>query len=206
MKRAELVFNLIAIPLDAAMVLASAVFAYFLRIKFAAVWPIIFDIRTVDYLSTIAFILPFLLGLFALYGLYNMRSTDSLGLELSRILAAVTTALMLVVLIFFFNRDVFPSRLIVLMSWITTLLFVSWGRVLLRFIRGAVAGALATMGVVMASIPETWGDLVVWFEADLDDVAKHFLSTFRVVRNFSEQPLFQKLVIELYERRMLDDS
>ena len=135
MKRTELLFNLLAIPLDALMVALSAVFAYFLRIKFANIWPILFDIKTYDYFQTVLFILPFLLALFALYGLYNLRSTDKLGTELVKVLAAVSTGLMVVILIFFFNRDVFPSRLIVLLSWGTTIALVSSGRILLRFIR-----------------------------------------------------------------------
>ena len=135
MKRAELFFNLLAIPIDAAMVVTSAVFAYILRVKFAYVWPILFEIDPIDYLETILFILPFFLALLAAYGLYNVRSTDKLGSELAKILAAVVTALMVVVLIFFFNRDVFPSRLIVLLSGGILLVMLSVGRIVLRLVR-----------------------------------------------------------------------
>ncbi len=135
MKRVELFFNLLAIPIDAAMVVTSAVFAYVLRIKFEYLWPILFKIDPVDYIKTILFVLPFLLIVLALYGLYNVRSTDRLSGELVKITAAVATALMAVVLIFFFNRDVFPSRLIVLISGAITLVMLSIGRIVLRLIR-----------------------------------------------------------------------
>lgn len=135
MKRAELFFNLLAIPIDAAAVLTSAVFAYFIRLKFGEVLPILFTIDTLGYLQSIILVMPFLLLLFAFYGLYNIRSTDRLGNEVLKITAATTTALMLVVLVFFFNRDIFPSRFIVLTSWLTTLVMVSAGRIVLRAIR-----------------------------------------------------------------------
>ena len=135
MKRAELLFNLLAIPLDAAMVIASAVFAYFLRIKFAYIWPIVFEINPFDYIRTIILIIPFFLVVLAVYGLYSVRSTDRLGPELLKIFAAVATALMVVILIFFFDRNVFPSRLIVLISGAITLVMLMAGRIILRFIR-----------------------------------------------------------------------
>lgn len=135
MKRAEIFFNLLSIPIDAAAVLTSAVFAYYLRIKFAHIWPILFEIDFVQYLKTIVLVVPFFLVILAAYGLYNLRSTDRLGYELVRILAAVTTALMIVVLIFFFDRYVFQSRLIVLMGGAIAFILLSSGRILLRLLR-----------------------------------------------------------------------
>lgn len=109
------------------MILGSATLAYFLRYRVETL-PVLFDLSYGRYLQLVMIAIPFLLLLFALSGLYAQKSTRSFWKEMGKVLVAVSAGLMAVVVLFFFNRNLFPSRLIVLMGWIFAILFVSIGR------------------------------------------------------------------------------
>jgi exopolysaccharide biosynthesis polyprenyl glycosylphosphotransferase len=117
MKKSELLFNVISVPIDFLMTLIAASVAYFLRYRVDS-FPIQFDLSYPAYLRLVAVAIPFLLLLFALNGLYTQKSTRSFWREMGRVVVAVSAGLMIVVLLFFFDRNLFPSRLIILMGWI----------------------------------------------------------------------------------------
>ncbi|OGE93320.1 MAG: hypothetical protein A3K08_02180 [Candidatus Doudnabacteria bacterium RIFCSPLOWO2_01_41_7] len=68
----------------------------------------------------------------AFAGLYNLKGTRRTSAELLKITLAVSSGLLLVVILFFFNQTVFPSRLIILFTWILTIVLISLGRIILR--------------------------------------------------------------------------
>lgn len=133
MKKSELIFNVISVPVDFLMVLVAASLGYFFRYEVETL-PVLFDLSYQDYVKLILVAIPFLLLLFALSGLYTQKSTRSFWREIGKITIAVSAGLMIVVVLFFFNRNLFPSRLIILMGWIFAIVLTSLGRGILLFI------------------------------------------------------------------------
>src|SRR3989344_296518 len=135
MKRSELLFNLISIFVDFVMILVAGIAAFYLRLDLAARWPIIYSLTLADYLRVLGFISPLLILLFASAGLYNLKGTRKISRELLKIILTVSVGLLVVVILFFFNQTVFPSRLIILLTWVLTILLISLGRMVLRLIQ-----------------------------------------------------------------------
>lgn len=135
MKRSELLFNLISIVVDFVMILSAGIIAFYLRFQLSEVRPIIYQLTLIEYLKVLLAISPLSLLLLAFAGLYNLKGTRRLSSELLRIMLAISSGLLLVVVLFFFNTTVFPSRLIILMSWGAAIVLVSMGRVILRTIQ-----------------------------------------------------------------------
>ena len=134
MKKSELVFNVISVLADFLMILGSASLAYFLRYRVETL-PVLFELSYANYIKLILIATPFLLLLFALSGLYTQKSTRSFWREMGKVVVAVSAGLMIVVVLFFFNRNLFPSRLIVLMGWIFAILLVCLGRGILLILQ-----------------------------------------------------------------------
>jgi exopolysaccharide biosynthesis polyprenyl glycosylphosphotransferase len=55
--------------------------------------------------------------------------------ELMKISLAISSGLLAVVILFFFNQVLFPSRMIILLTWLLAILLVSLGRILLRLLQ-----------------------------------------------------------------------
>lgn len=136
MKKSELTFTAILVPLDFALVMAAALTAYTLRFgALADVRPIVFELPLKDYilLATVASL--FFLAVFALNGLYAVSGPRRIKIEVSRIFFACSTATMALVAAFFFNRELFASRFIVLALWFFAFIYVGAGRVATRFLQ-----------------------------------------------------------------------
>ncbi|MDP3993574.1 MAG: hypothetical protein Q8P75_01155, partial [bacterium] len=123
MKKSELLFNVIAVPVDLLLILFAATIAYFLRYEVETL-PVLFDLSYRDYMKLVLVAAPFLLLLFALSGLYTQKSTRGIWRELGRVATAVSAGLMIVVVLFFFDRNLFPSRLIILIGWFLAIFLV----------------------------------------------------------------------------------
>src|SRR3989338_609300 len=133
MKKSELSFNIVSIFVDASMIIASGSVAYFLRYRvenFIPQYPVLFDLSYPEFLKNILIAIPVLLTVFALYGLYKVKSTRGFREVSFKVTAAISTGLMLFVAVYFFNQEIFPSRLIILMSWIFSIITVNVGRLI----------------------------------------------------------------------------
>jgi len=135
MKRSELAFNLISIVTDWLMLLVAGMIAFNLRFELADLRPILYTLSAPDYFRVMLLVSPIIIILLALAGLYNLKGTRRMSSELLKILLAVSSGLLVVVVLFFFNQTVFPSRLIILLTWALAIVLVSFGRVLLRLIQ-----------------------------------------------------------------------
>ncbi len=138
MKRSELLFNLISIVVDWVMLVAAGIAAFYLRAELSGFRPIIYNLSVVNYVQVLILISPLIIFLLALTGLYNLKGPRRLTSELLKILMAVSLGLLIVVILFFFNQTVFPSRLIILFTWLLTLVLISFGRIILRQVQVAM--------------------------------------------------------------------
>ncbi len=131
MKKSELLFNLLSILVDFAMIIVAGILAYYLRFDLADIRPVLYQLALAEYIKVLFLVSPLIILLLALAGLYNLKGTRRISHELGRIFLAISSGLLVIVILFFFNQTVFPSRLIVLMSWVLVIILVSVGRMML---------------------------------------------------------------------------
>lgn len=136
MKRSEIGFNLASIPLDAGMLFLAGILAFYSRLQFREfIGPVLFDLQIWGFIWIAVKIIPVMSIIFAISGLYNLRSPSKLTAEFLKIFYSVTVGVGIVVVLFFFDRTVFPSRFIILATAVLAILFVFTGRLLLRTIQ-----------------------------------------------------------------------
>ncbi len=101
MKKSELFFSFLLVPLDYLMIILAAVLAYYIRFsKFStSIRPAIFDLSLHSYLQSVFLIAFFWLIIFALSGLYSVRGARRYVKEIFRVVQACSTGLMLVVIL-----------------------------------------------------------------------------------------------------------
>lgn len=137
MKKSELIFNLISVPIDALMLLFAGVASFYLRLQPNVISkPIVYLLSLKEFLlGYAAFLIPVLLVVFALLGLYNQKGVRKLWHEASRVAIGISLGLLVVIFMFFFDQNIFPSRFIILVSWLLGILFVVFGRLILKLLQ-----------------------------------------------------------------------
>jgi exopolysaccharide biosynthesis polyprenyl glycosylphosphotransferase len=89
---------------------------------------------------------------FAISGLYSIRGTRRLLDELAKVFVACSTGVMLIIILIFFQRELFSSRFIILAGWVLSIVFVSVARIIARVVqhqllkRGIGVHAIALIG------------------------------------------------------------
>lgn len=153
MKKTELALNIVSIPVDAFSLLFAGVLSFYLRQNsISLVGPIIYQLNLRQFLGVVAFIIPVLILIFAFLGMYNLRGIRKLGREFGKIIIGVSLGLLLVIILFFFNQSIFPSRFIILATWGLGIIFVTLGRGVLKavqemmYARGAGLHRLVIIG------------------------------------------------------------
>ena len=137
MKKTELIFNIISIPVDALTLLLAGIASFYLREHSVdLIGPIKFQLDFQQFLLLTYKVIPALLLIFAALGLYNLKGTRRFVSELIKVILGVSLGLLLVIVIFFFNQNffqnIFPSRFIILATWGLGIIFVMLGRLLLK--------------------------------------------------------------------------
>lgn len=143
MKRSEITFALLRIPLDFAMTVAGILVGYQLRLQGDFIPGVNFVITKAnllpiqDYFEISLLFGGLLVLVFAFFGLYDMKNTEG-PLRESRRVAKHSVVWFLVVMSYFFlTRVTFFSRLVLIYGFIFSLLFVILARLLLRRIERA---------------------------------------------------------------------
>ena len=134
MKRSELFFAFLQVPVDAAMMVFAFVASYYLRLSLDSV-PGFNNIGVDDYLKYTLFLIPIWILLFAANGLYSIKNTTGFLFELYRIAVATSTVILFFVMIIFFTKTFFFSRLILGFIWVISIIALMVGRLTVRLIR-----------------------------------------------------------------------
>lgn len=136
MRRLDLAFTALQVPVDVFALIAAAVTAYILRFSqpFLEARPIIQEITFTEYAGSASIFIAAWMVCFWLAGLYPTRQRPAWQ-ELSRILLGSTAGMMVVIATVFFRREVTASRFLVLAVWALAIVYVWAGRLLLRFVR-----------------------------------------------------------------------
>jgi len=137
MKRSELFFSFLLVPLDFLMIVLAAVSAYNIRFSqfTQGIRPVIFNLQFASYLKIAFLISAIWILFFAMAGLYNIKSGRTMVKEIYRIILACSTGLVLIVILIFIRRELFDSRFIVLAGWVIAIFYLIIARSLIRFIQ-----------------------------------------------------------------------
>ena len=142
MRRLDLTFTALLLPLDFLAFCAAALTAYSLRTSqfFIEIRPILQEIPLVPYLGAIGAFSLVWMALFVVAGLYSTRLRWAWS-ELGRIALACTAGVAIVIVTIFFRREWTASRFIVFALWPLTIVYLSAGRLILRAIRKRLLAA-----------------------------------------------------------------
>lgn len=134
-KRSELLFSLILVPIDFLAMLAAFIAAYAIRVKIDE-RPVPFPLGIEFFLQVFLIIVPVIILIFALSGLYNLSSLRGRIQEMGRIFVAVSGGLMfMLTLDFVSSQPLFPAKSIPFYAYGISLITVILGRQIVRAIQ-----------------------------------------------------------------------
>ena len=132
---ASLIYNVVLLIGDFLALVGAFSVAYILRVSVSHV-RIYTPIRAVAYLETILGLMPFVIILFALIGLYSREIYEQRFKESGRLAVGVFLGILLIISYgYIFNIAIFPARLVILYAFFLALLFILIFRNLLRYVR-----------------------------------------------------------------------
>jgi exopolysaccharide biosynthesis polyprenyl glycosylphosphotransferase len=142
MRRLDLTFTALLLPIDFLAFCAAGLTAYHLRTSqiFLEMRPILQEIPFWPYAIALLVFSVVWFVLFAIAGLYSTRLRRAWN-ELGRIALACTAGVALIIVTIFFRREWTSSRFIVFALWPLTFAYLSAGRLLLRIIRKRLLAA-----------------------------------------------------------------
>ena len=141
MKKSELMFNVLLVPIDFLMIIAAGMLAYRVRFmpQIASLSPVGFEMDLASFMEIVFAMAPIFIGFLAFFGLYSLTSVRKFWREILRIVAGVSAGFMFVLFMIFASREEFPSRFIFFAAWLLAILTISMGRIAVRFIQGYMA-------------------------------------------------------------------
>ncbi len=130
MKRSEIFFSAIQLPIDIVMIALAALSAYYVRNipQILALRPKLYDLTLSNFMEVVLVVAPIFVLIFALEGLYQMRTTRRFWQEAYRVFQATSLVLVVIIVAIFLKREWFSSRFIILAGWGFTVLYVIAGR------------------------------------------------------------------------------
>jgi len=135
MKKSELFFTSILVPLDFLMLLGAGLLSYYLRTSSWVIQhrPVLFHLNLPfnEYVALVISVSFFMLIIFTLIGLYRIKPVRKLLEDFFRIIIGISAGMMTLVLYIFLRQELFDSRFLLLASWLISIIFVSFGRFLI---------------------------------------------------------------------------
>jgi exopolysaccharide biosynthesis polyprenyl glycosylphosphotransferase len=136
MKRSELFFGAMLVPIDFLALLAAGALAYYLRVSpfVQEVRPAVFqlDLTFIEHMQLVAIVATVIIAIFAIQGLYALQVTRRFLDEFTRIFAGISIGVMLVIVYIFLSAELFQSRFIVLAAYIFAVILVFSSRYVVK--------------------------------------------------------------------------
>lgn len=182
MKKSELMMTSILVPLDFLMVFVGSFAAYQLRFGEAVtdIRPVVYAMPLEEFLKLVLAISPIFLLSFALGGLYNIANLRKIGSELSRIILASSTAVLILIIAIFLQRELFSSRFIILTGWIFVIIAVFIARQLVRILnRSLLTRGIGIHHVIIFGLNHATEEMLKYLRVHPEKgyrVAAHFSS------------------------------
>lgn len=180
MKRSELFFSVLLVPVDYFLIVIAGFTAYALRFSFfQEAFPVQYQLATADFARFVFPAAAVWVIFFALLGLYAIRVDIKYRAESIRVFIGSTAAVAFFIFVIFFRQELFASRFIILMSWVLSAVFVMIGRVVIRLIQGLLLKrGIGARSLVVITQPEDEQSVVNLFQT-------HSELGFRIVEHFS---------------------
>lgn len=135
MKRADLFFNVLRLPVDFAMLLAAGLVTYLARTTIVAPFrPVYFqfDLTLAQYFYLVLAVSLMFLAAYSVSGLYSMKARMGMAGEFLKVLMGSSAGILAVIIFIFLRQELFNSRFLVLGGWFFAVFFVSVGRLFVR--------------------------------------------------------------------------
>lgn len=134
MKRSELFFSAIQIPVDFIMVVLAAVSAFAIRNfpQIIILKPKLYEFPFPVYFKLVLVVAPVFILVYALEGLYRIKTTRKFWQEVFKVFIASSLVLMIIIIAIFLQRTWFSSRFIILAGWMLIVVYVSIARFVLN--------------------------------------------------------------------------
>ena len=116
MKKSELFFSAIQIPIDFIMLVLAAISAFVIRNipQIITLKPKLYEFPFSDYMKIILIVAPIFILVFALEGLYKIKATRKYWHEIFKVFVATSVVLVIIIITIFLQRTWFSSRFIIL--------------------------------------------------------------------------------------------
>lgn len=137
MKRSELFFSFIQVPVDYLMIVLAALSAFLIRNvpEVLSLKPKLYTFHFHIYLEIVLAVAPIFILIYAMEGLYDIRVTRKFWKEMVRIFSATSIGLVLIIVAIFLQREWFSSRFVILAAWGLATLYVVIARYLIQLIQ-----------------------------------------------------------------------
>lgn len=137
MKRSELMFNVLLVFVDFAMIVVAGMLAYSLRFsdRLSHLRPIVFDLPFSSFMEIVFIVSPFFVISFALLGLYSNSGIRKIVKEIAQVVIGISAVFMLLIFVTFMQREMFSSRFIFFAGWFFAIFSVITGRLFVRLIQ-----------------------------------------------------------------------
>ncbi|MCD4694011.1 sugar transferase [bacterium] len=169
MKRSELFFSFLLLPLDFLMIILAGISAYFIRFSdfTTNIRPAIFEFPFDNYIKITLLVAFLWLPIFAFAGLYNIKSARKLIKEVYKVILACSTGLMLIIILIFVRRELFDSRFIVLAAWILAIIYIIFARGVVRLTQRYLFNfGIGVRKVILVGSSKTGDNLINKFSSD----------------------------------------
>jgi exopolysaccharide biosynthesis polyprenyl glycosylphosphotransferase len=137
MKRSELLFSAIQIPVDFIMVILAAVSAFAIRNfpQIITFKPKLYEFPFDAYFKIALLVAPIFILIYAIEGLYKIKVTRKYLQETFKVFTATSVVLVIIIIAIFLQRTWFSSRFIILAGWLLIVIYVSIARLILHEIQ-----------------------------------------------------------------------
>ncbi|MBI4093236.1 MAG: sugar transferase [Candidatus Kerfeldbacteria bacterium] len=199
MKKSELAFSAFLVPLDYATLIGAGLLAYYIRFTtFNQFLPVQAVIPLRTYLNILLVVAAAWITIFAVSGLYSIRSTRRAMDEVAKIFLACSTGILLVIVLIFFQREFFSSRFVVLAGWILAVTLMIIERAFVRGVQhGLFVRGIGVHNIVLVGRDETSTDIVGY-------LSTHLAVGYRVVDRYDEvtPDMFSQLIDRMRHMRI----
>lgn len=147
MKKSEIAFDLLRIPMDFAMVIVGFLLGYKLRLQGDFIPGHRFDLNpnellpANDYTQFSLIFASMLIAVFIIFGLYSLKNTQRQLQEIKQVLIYSIVWVLVVLAYFFIIREVFFSRLVLGFSVVITIALLIFSRIFINFVEKILLNA-----------------------------------------------------------------
>ncbi len=137
MKKSELFFSFIQVPVDFLMIVLASLSAFAIRNipELMALKPKLYNFPFESYLKIVLLVAPIFIIIYTLEGLYSIRATRKFWEEAKAVFSATSIGLVIIIVAIFLKREWFSSRFIILAAWFLAVFYVTLSRLILTQIQ-----------------------------------------------------------------------